>query len=490
MNPELWALVQGGEIEKLLHDASAAEGIALRLFKNAAEFIGKAEPVAGIVLAIDGTGAFKNYPTIIKRFQKNVFRLECVVFGALKTPEALEQEHRLGVDLYVSVPVDHEEFSVAIAEIIALRKVKSAANVIGRSMQINEVLETVIQVAPTDVSVLIEGESGSGKELIARAIHLTSKRRERPFEAVNCGALAEGVLESELFGHERGSFTGAVARRSGLFERANHGTLFLDEVGEMSLNMQVRLLRVIETGEFLRVGGSERVRTDVRVIAATNRELGTAVERGEFRKDLYYRLKVVQVRIPPLRARPDDIPLLVHYFLAQSARKHGKKIRGIEGKGLEALIEYPWPGNVRELSNIIDNLTIMSKDGMIRADDIESRLKEKMVNQAYPDLPVHVQKSKEDVERELILNSLLSLHNDLREVLRIVRGESAPVAGKWRGWVEVKEAQEKPGNLEKLEREAIREALAASAGNRRKAARRLGISERTLYRRIKEYKLG
>jgi transcriptional regulator with PAS, ATPase and Fis domain len=317
-----------------------------------------------------------------------------------------------------------------------------------------------------------------------------SKRRDKLFEAVNCGALAEGILESELFGHERGSFTGAVARREGLFERANRGTLFLDEVGEMSLTMQVRLLRVIETGEFLRVGGSEQVRTDVRIIAATNRELGTAVARGEFRKDLYYRLKVVQIRIPPLRARTEDIAPLVHYFLAQSARKHGKKIRGIDQEGVAVLTRYAWPGNARELSNVIDNLTILSKEGTIRAGDIELRLREQMANQTFPDLPVHVQKSKEDVERELILNSLLSLHNDLREVLRILKGDSVPAAGRWRGWVEVKETRGTPGNLEHMEREAIREALAVAAGNRRKAARRLGISERTLYRRIRKYKLG
>ena len=490
MNPEVWALVQDHEIEKLLREASAGEGVGVRLFQNVAELVGKEEPPTGVVLAIDGTGKFKNYATIIKRFQKNFFGVEIIVFGPPKTSESVNREHALGVDLYVPVPVNRDEFSVALTEIMALRRIKSAAHVIGRSKQINEVLETVLQVAATDVSVLIEGESGSGKELTARAIHLMSKRRDKLFEAVNCGALAEGILESELFGHERGSFTGAVARREGLFERANRGTLFLDEVGEMSLTMQVRLLRVLETGEFMRVGGSERVRTDVRIIAATNRELGTAVERGEFRKDLYYRLKVVQIRIPPLRARPEDIPPLVHYFLAQSARKHGKKIRGIDQEGVAVLTRYGWPGNARELSNVIDNLTILSKEGTIRSGDIELRLKEQMGNQTFPDLPVHVQKSKEDVERELILNSLLSLHNDLREVLRILKGDSAPAAGKWRGWVEVKEARGTPGNLEHIEREAIREALAATAGNRRKAARRLGISERTLYRRIREYKLG
>jgi DNA-binding NtrC family response regulator len=490
MNPELWSLAQDAGIESLLREAAASQGESLVAFQNVAEVLSRPDPPAGAVLVIDGTSKFKNYLTIIKRVQKSLFRVDVVVLGPPKTEELVNREFALGVDRYVALPVKREEFFSELAGILSLRRVKCTANIIGRSREINEMLEMVLRVAPTEVSVLIEGESGSGKELTARAIHLMSKRRERLFEAVNCGSLAEGVLESELFGHERGSFTGAVARRQGLFERANRGTLFLDEVGEMSLNMQVRLLRVIETGEFLRVGGSERVHTDVRIIAATNRALDAAVERREFRKDLYYRLRVVQIRIPPLRARPDDIPLLVHYFVSQSIRKHGKKIRAVEKEAMDLLKVYPWPGNVRELANVIDNLAIMSGDGTIKADDVERRLKEKPSERAFPDLPVHVQKSREDVERELILNSLLSIHNDLKEALHILKGEGASAGREWRGLVEVKEANgAEARNLEKMEREAIREALAANAGNRRKAARQLGLSERTLYRRIREYKL-
>jgi DNA-binding NtrC family response regulator len=490
MNPELWSLVQDAGIESLLREAAGAHEESLVTFQSVADVLARSEPPAGAVLAIDGTGKFKNYATIIKRIQKSLFGIDIVVFGPPKTADGVNRERALGVDLYVSVPVKREEFLTELAGMLAIRGVKGVGKIIGRSREINEMLEMVLRVAPTEVSVLIEGESGSGKELAARAIHLMSRRRERLFEAVNCGSLAEGVLESELFGHERGSFTGAVARRQGLFERANRGTLFLDEVGEMSLNMQIRLLRVIETGEFLRVGGSERVRTDVRIIAATNRALETAVERGEFRKDLYYRLRVVQIRIPPLRARAEDIPLLVHYFMAQSTRRHSRKIRAIEKEAMDLLIRYPWPGNVRELANVIDNLAIMSADGTIHADEVEKRLKEEMSNQVFPDLPVHVPKSREEVERDLILNSLLSIHNDLKEALRILKGEGASSGGKWRGWVEVKEANgPAPGDLEKMEREAIREALAANAGNRRRAAKQLGLSERTLYRRIRAYKL-
>lgn len=491
MNPEIWCLIQDAEIERALRDSTDAAKTPIRSFASVADLLSREEPPGGVVLAIDAVGKFKNYPAIIKRFQKGVFGFEVAVFGPRIGGAEEERQRALGVDRYLAAPVDRDELSVAFSEMIDLRRIKSAAGIIGRSPQMDEMLQTLLRVAPTEVPVLIEGESGSGKEVTARAIHLMSKRAERSFEAVNCGALAEGILESELFGHERGSFTGAVARRQGLFERAHHGTLFLDEVGEMSLNMQVKLLRVIETGELLRVGGSERVRTDARIVAATNRELETAVERGSFRKDLYYRLKVVQVRIPPLRARPDDIALLVNFFLKRAAVKHGKKIRGVEKEGMDILVSFSWPGNVRELANVIDNLTILSDDGTIRTSEIEKRLKDRSGETSFPDLPVHVPKSKEDLERELIMNSLLSIHNDMKEALRILKGERAPAGGGWRGFVEVKEAgAEEPRNLERMQLDAIRAALAASGGNRRKAAKALGVSERTLYRRIKQFNLG
>ncbi len=491
MDPELWGLVQSASVEALLRKAAAGEGVPLRTFPDVAGLLSREEPAGGIVLAIDGSGRFKNYLTILKRLQRNFFGFDAIVLGPSRSSETIARERSLGVDRYLALPVKESEFAAALSETTAIRRIKSAAKFVGRSREINEMFETVLRAAPTEVPVLIEGESGSGKELMARAIHIASKRRDRLFEAVNCGSLAEGVLESELFGHEKGSFTGAVAKRQGLFERANRGTLFLDEVGEMSLNMQVRLLRVIETGEFPRVGGSERVRSDVRIIAATNRSLDTAVERGEFRKDLYYRLRVVQIRIPPLRARPEDIPLLIHYFVAQAGAKHGRRIRGIEKEGMDLLMSYPWPGNVRELANIIDNLAIMSRDQTIRTVDVENRLKEETASQSFPDLPVHVPKSREEIERELVLTSLLSLNNDLKEVLRILRGEKVPEGGTWRGMVEVREGNgAKPRDLGAMERDAIYDALGANAGNRRKAARQLGVSERTLYRRIKKYKLG
>ncbi len=491
MNPELWCLVHDGAILPVVREAAAAAESPLALLQDAGEVLSRPEPPGGAVLCIDAAEEFANYLTIVKRVRKDSFSTDVVVFGPPKPAETVARERALGVDAYLPVPVKRDEALLALAETIDLRRVKAASGIVGRSPEVNEMLSMVLRVAPTEVSVLLEGESGSGKELTARAIHLMSARRDRLFEAVNCGSLAEGVLESELFGHERGAFTGAVARRQGLFERANRGTLFLDEVGEMSLNMQVRLLRVIETGELLRVGGAERVKTDVRNVAATNRALDLAVERGEFRKDLYYRLRVVQIRIPPLRAREGDIPLLARYLLAQSAARHGKKIRGIDREGMEELVKFPWPGNVRELANVIDNLTIMSRDATIRGVDVARRLREERADQTFPDLPVHVPRSKDEMERELLLSSLLSINNDLKEVLRILKGERPAAGGKWPGLVEIKEAEvEGPRSLERMEREAIREALAANGGSRRKAARQLGLSERTLYRRIKEYGLG
>lgn len=487
-NPEIWALLQGGEIEQLVNEVVESENLTLRTFNSVSEALGMVEPDGGLVLVIDSIEKYSNYMTVIRRFQKNFFSLDTIVFGIQRQKEILDREREIGVDLYVEIPVDKEEFFVKSAQLIALRRLKSSVSIIGRSRALNEMLETVIQVAPTEVSVLIEGESGSGKELTARAIHIMSRRNKRSFEALNCGALAEGILESELFGHEKGSFTGATSRRLGLFERADKGTLLLDEVGEMSLNMQVRLLRVIETGDFLRVGGSERVHTDVRLIAATNRELETAVERGEFRKDLYYRLKVVQVKIPSLRSRPEDIPLLANYLIRRSAAKHAKKVKGIDREGMEYLTKYPWPGNIRELSNVIDNLTVLSRESVIRAGDVEEKLQERMTDRTSLDLPVHVQKSREEMERELILNSLLSLNNDVREILRIIKGQTPHAGSSWGRWMEVKEARhEEPRKLDHIEREAIKETLIANGGNRRKTARQLGISERTLYRRLKEY---
>jgi DNA-binding NtrC family response regulator len=490
VRPEIWGLIESEWLTRLIAEYAEAEGLDWKLFSSPPQALSNEEPDGGIILAIEAAAKFSNYLTVIKRFRKNFFYLHVMVFGPEKSADVMENERDQGVDLYFSTPLEADDFHARASHLASLLKLQRSAGILGRAKPMNEMLNMILQVAPTEVPVLIEGESGSGKELTAHAIHLKSRRNDKPFEVVNCGALAEGLLESELFGHERGSFTGAVSQRIGLFERANKGTLFLDEVGEMSLNMQVRLLRVIETGEFMRVGGSERIKTDVRLIAATNRELESAVAHGEFRKDLYFRLKVVQIRIPTLRSRRDDIPMLANYFIRTSSRRHGKEIKGVEKEGMNLLVSYPWPGNVRELSNTIDNLVVMSKDAAIRAEDIEKRLEGRMDDRTFMDLPVPLQQTRDEMERELIINSLLSLNNDVKEILRLLKGERQTVSGRWSRFVEVEEAPfEEPKNLGRIEKEAIMEALMANGGNRRKTAKQLGISERTLYRRLKEYEI-
>jgi DNA-binding NtrC family response regulator len=254
--------------------------------------------------------------------------------------------------------------------------------------------------------------------------------------------------------------------------------------------MQVKLLRVLETGTFMRVGGMEKVFSDVRIIAATNKDLAREVENGGFRRDLYYRLRVIHIELPPLRTRKEDIPLFVHSFLLKSSKKHGKKIRGIEKDGYRLLSQYPWLGNVRELMNVIDNLVVLNYSNFIRIDDIENRLREKREKQAFPDLPVHIEKSREEMERELIINSLLALHNDVREILRLLNEKSRERPMNTGRWIEISNnMEEKFKDLNSIEKDAIREAILVNSGNRRKTARQLGMSERTLYRRLKKYNI-
>jgi DNA-binding NtrC family response regulator len=487
---QIWALSEGEDFREFLENIIRCPDAACRVFNNISELIAMDEPDEGIILAINSFGAFSNYLPVIKRVKKKFISYDIVVFGEDKTGEERRSDYYHGVDLYISPDHDREETASSINRLIRLRTLKSHFDIIGRSEKMNIILDKTIQVAPTEVSVLLEGESGTGKEIIARTIHRLSRRKDKPFEEVNCGAFAEGVLESELFGHEKGAFTGAVGRRRGLFERADQGSIFLDEVGEMPLGMQVKLLRVLETGNFLRVGGIERIHSNVRIIAATNRNLNSEVEKGSFRRDLYYRLKVVQIAIPALRERNEDIPLLVNAFVRKASTKHGKKIRGIEKEGLNKLVQYPWPGNVRELMNVIDNLVVMSRSSFITAGEIEERLYEESRENLSPDLPVHVQRSREDMERELIVNSLLSIHNDIKEIMRMLKEQKEGSSLNLNRFVEVREDDGGRGkDIDSIEKEAIIQALNMNHGNRRKAAEQLGISVRTLYRRLNKYNI-
>lgn len=375
------------------------------------------------------------------------------------------------------------------------RKIQSELGIIGKSEQIRELIELVISVAPTDISVLITGESGTGKEVFAKAIHKLSPRRNGPMISVNCGAIPEGLLESELFGHERGAFTGAVATKKGYFELADRGTIFLDEIGEMPIQTQVKLLRVLETGEFMRVGSGDVRKVDVRVIAATNRDLAEMVRQGTFRKDLYYRLKAVSLHIPPLRERKEDIPLLIEHFMKEVTNRSQIEFAGFTEEAMEVLINYPWPGNVRELKNFIETIVILSRGEKVTAEMVREHLSHYELPESEENaaLPMPTGKSVERAERELIYKALVSLGVEMREIKDLLYQITDRLNGRFSEGVVVtpatvvEEDEIKP--MDQVEREMIEKALEKFHGNRRQAARALNISERTLYRKIKEYNL-
>lgn len=374
--------------------------------------------------------------------------------------------------------------------------------IIGRSPQIEEILATLRQVADTDITVLLIGESGVGKEVFARAIHRMSRRAQQRMIAINCGAIPEALLESELFGHERGAFTGAVESRKGLFEAANHGTIFLDEIGEMSPSTQVKLLRVLETLEFTRVGSTETRKTDVRVIAATNRDLQRDVEQGNFRRDLYYRLASVQIKLPALRERRMDIPLLAGYFGESVAKSLGVSYRGFSGEAMRLMMIYAWPGNIRELKSFVELVITLERGEQISEEVVRKYLE---LDRPQPienaNAIVHLPgRTPEQAERELIYRALIDLRNEVSELKQMVAAGSRPFEAQM---PQSRHPALPPPQtsfdpllerlddfrLEEMERKMIQAALKRYGGNRRLAALALGISERTLYRKIDDFKV-
>lgn len=356
--------------------------------------------------------------------------------------------------------------------------------IIGKSKEIKDLVDIVMQVAPTDISVLIYGESGVGKEIFARAIHNYSKRAAQQLLSVNCGAIPEGILESELFGHKKGSFTGAIESRKGYFELADGGTLFLDEIGEMPLSTQVKLLRAIETKEFMKVGSESSIKVDVRIIAATNKDLQIEVNSKRFREDLYFRLKAVTINIPPLRKRTEDIPLLVEHFIKEFCEANKINNITIESDALNLLINYPWPGNIRELKNTIETAIALSKNGKLTAEIFVPLLKldeEKSLNRNYP---VRIGKSLEEVDREFLYRALFEIKRDILELKNLIleKSEATSVNTK-------KEDESDIMDINEAEKMAIISALKKTNGNKRKTAELLNISERTLYRKIKDYNI-
>lgn len=418
---------------------------------------------------------------------------------------------------------------------MTIQQIKQRFGIIGNATLLNRALEVAAQVAPTDISVLVTGESGTGKEIIPQVIHQLSSRKHGEYIAVNCGAIPEGTIDSELFGHEKGAFTGASGSRKGYFEVADGGTIFLDEVAELPMQTQVRLLRVLETGEFIRVGSSKVIKTDVRVVAATNENMMEAIQKGKFREDLLYRLSTVPIQLPPLRDRQDDIHLLFRKFAHDFAEKYRMPAVKLTDDAVDLILNYPWPGNIRQLKNIAEQISVIENERLLTPAILRNYLPEIH----HSNLPAIVNKEKEKDEyfsdRELMYKFLFDMKNDLNELKKLVveilnnnsdvnlsanqrdvlnkmyedyQSDSpstflpSPVKHEhnynsnsdddvriveddYEDHVEIEESL----SLEDREKELIQKALEKHNGKRKYAAKELGISERTLYRKIKEFHL-
>jgi len=391
---------------------------------------------------------------------------------------------------------------------IDVNKIKKSVGIIGESDAIEEMCVLIGQVASTDISVLITGESGSGKEMVAQALHKNSKRKFESFITVNCAAIPSGIIESELFGHKKGSFTGAFENRKGYFEAANKGTIFLDEIGELALETQAKLLRVIEHGEFMKVGETKTQKTDVRVVAATNRKLLQDVQEKKFRQDLYFRLKTVCINAAPLREHISDLFLYIERFGLEFTVKNDISFKGFSKEAINLMKNYNWPGNVRELKNTIESLLAVNKGQRIQEDMVRNYLKLEPIF-LNDSLPVPVNNDADAIERELILKQLLFLRQDINELKQLFISKNGEILEptnkslfvlpkkKEHNISEVQDALLKgikddvigEITMNELEKEIIERTLKNCSGNRRKTAKILDISERTLYRKIKEYEI-
>jgi len=388
--------------------------------------------------------------SIIEKVKKKNVDIAVVMITAFSSIQTAIDAMKKGADDYLTKPVNIEELELILKKIwerrlliLQNKELKQKLNdkynfsgIIGNTPEIQLIFKTITEIAPTAATVLIYGDTGTGKELIANAIHYSSDRKDKPFVALHCASLSEGVLESELFGHEKGAFTGAISQRRGRFELANGGSLFLDEVGEMNSHVQIKLLRVLETGKFERVGGEKTFESDVRIIAATNRDLEKEIKEGRFREDLYYRLNVINLKLPSLRERKGDIGLLIDNFLVKYSRKNKKDIKGITPQSAKLLDNYDWPGNIRELENTIERAVVMARNEYIEPSDLPSNIN------------VNTKKSR-------------------KETFRIPSGAT----------------------MKEIEKKVIIETLQTTNGSKSKAAKILGISTRKIEYKIKEWSM-
>ncbi|HEX9671096.1 MAG TPA: sigma-54 dependent transcriptional regulator [Thermoanaerobaculia bacterium] len=428
-------------------------GLAVRTFDDARKALDYLAENDGVRLAVcdlrlPGTDGL----AFLQEVRERGDELAVVLVTGYGSIESAVEAMRVGADDYLTKPVDLYELRQRVMNLIEKQQLREEVtslrqmldkrygfeSIIGHSAPMERLFEQMQLVAPTRSTVLVVGESGTGKELVAAAIHRASPRRNERFLAINCGAIPPDILESELFGHERGSFTGAIARKIGKFELAHRGTLFLDEISELYPELQVKLLRVLEERQIMRVGGGELIPVDFRLLAATNRDLERVVTEGKFREDLYYRLKVVTLRIPPLRERPEDVPLLAEHFLALFCEEHGKPPKRLAPEALELLARFPWPGNVRQLKNVIESVVVFHQGEVVEPADLPAEVRDAATVSA-------------------------------------AGGRVQSAVGGTR-------------TMEEIERQAILETLARTGGHRAKAADLLGIGLRTLQRKLKEYK--
>lgn len=524
-----------------VREIALADGHEVEMVSSADEIEGRLPPEAvPTALVLTSPPSDRCAVGLIAPFRARIPSPPVLGFAPSAAEEAGGWTHP-ALDEILSAPPDPAEVQVALQQQLERHRLQIETGIVGRTEAMQEVLERIHLLAPVHSTVLVTGESGTGKELAARALHDLSPRRSRPFIAMNCGAVPESLLESELFGHEKGAFTGATSRRKGMFELADGGTLLLDEIAEMTPPLQIRFLRVLEARRFMRVGGDVEIKVDVRVIAATNRDLGGAVREGSFRRDLYYRLNVLRLDLPPLRDRKSDIPILVQRFIRELSEVHDREFKGLAREAMDILLDYEWPGNVRELRNLIESMVVLAPGSVIRAEDIPPEIRSGR-GRALLHLPAGAGLSGDGPvvvgeadgagsiripQMEFIFRTLVEMKIDLDDLrgdferFRIRHPElAASDAPGGRGAFEIavepagqpESAGSPPGpgpaessvpdaseaeedlirfhagmTMSDLEREAIRATLRSVGGNRRKAAEKLQIGERTLYRKLRDY---
>ncbi|MCL6477545.1 MAG: sigma-54 dependent transcriptional regulator [Peptococcaceae bacterium] len=444
---------------ELLRDVLEDAGFEVMLAYNAAEALETLESENPDTVLLDIRLPDADGLQVMDKIKKMGIQAPVILMTAFGTTELAIQAMKQGAHDYLNKPLNLDELLVTVQKAIQMQQLVSEVatlreelefdadyvdNLIGQSRHMQDIYKIIGKVADSDITVLIQGESGTGKEVVARAIHSNSRRSNRPFIKINCATIPEHLIESELFGHERGAFTGAVNQKPGKFELAHNGTVFLDEIGELSLNTQVKLLHVLQEKEFERIGSNKSIKVDVRILTATNRDIKRMVEEGKFREDLYYRINVVKVKLPPLRERKEDIPLLYNYFLKKFSAVYNKKITGVSPKAMDMITGYDWPGNVRELKNACEQAVVMARGPVILLDDLPIGGKNVEFPAGGNDDDIHVNV------------------NDKRPLKEIVAD---------------------------VERQVILKALEENNWNRQDTARALKLNRRSLYDKMKEYNL-